>query len=163
MKCALVGSRYFGIPLALAAFVAGLAITESPVAAEARQRLLPFRDLFAVMFFVALGTVVDPTTLPQALPWLLAFLAMVVVGKVLVVGLMARFGRLGARTVQLAIGLGQVGEFSYVLGAIALSARLITPQVSSGLVGAVVVSIAASSILVRIAHPSNRPERATVQ
>src|SRR5439155_1707601 len=37
-----VGSRYFGIPLALAAFVAGLAITESPVAAEARQRLLPF-------------------------------------------------------------------------------------------------------------------------
>src|SRR2546428_581092 len=47
-----VGSRYFGIPLALAAFVAGLAITESPIAAEARQRLLPFRDLFAVMFFV---------------------------------------------------------------------------------------------------------------
>ena len=41
-----VGSLYFGIPLALAAFVAGLAITESPVAAEARQRLLPFRDLF---------------------------------------------------------------------------------------------------------------------
>src|SRR3989442_459233 len=55
-----VGSRFFGIPLALAAFVAGLAITESPIAAEARQRLLPFRDLFAVMFFVALGTVIDP-------------------------------------------------------------------------------------------------------
>src|SRR3989440_1764252 len=76
-----VGSLYFGIPLALAAFVAGLAITESPVAAEARQRLLPFRDLFAVMFFVALGTVIDPTTLPQALPWLLAFLAMGIAGQ----------------------------------------------------------------------------------
>src|SRR3989440_6922249 len=62
-----VGSLYFGIPLALAAFVAGLAITESPIAAEARQRLLPFRDLFAVMFFVALGTVVDPSTLPLAM------------------------------------------------------------------------------------------------
>src|SRR5438067_6816747 len=158
-----VGSRYFGIPLALAAFVAGLAITESPVAAEARQRLLPFRDLFAVMFFVALGTVIDPNTLPRALPWLVAFLAMVVVGKVLVVWIMARFGRLGARTLQLAVGLGQVGEFSYVLGAIALSARLITPQVSSGLVGAVVVSIAASSILVRIAHRPNSREPATVQ
>ena len=158
-----VGSRFFGIPLALAAFVAGLAITESPIAAEARQRLLPFRDLFAVMFFVALGTVVDPTTLPQALPWLVAFLAMVVVGKVLVVWIMARLGRLGARTLQLAVGLGQVGEFSYVLGAIALSARLITPQVSSGLVGAVVVSIAASSILVRFVHRSNRPKPVAVQ
>jgi len=158
-----VGSRFFGIPLALAAFVAGLAITESPIAAEARQRLLPFRDLFAVMFFVALGTVVDPTTLPQALPWLVAFLAMVVVGKVLVVWIMARLGRLGARTLQLAVGLGQVGEFSYVLGAIALSARLITPQVSSGLVGAVVVSIAASSILVRLVHRSNRPKPVAVQ
>jgi len=158
-----VGSQYFGIPLALAAFVAGLAITESPIAAEARQRLLPFRDLFAVMFFVALGTVIDPTSLPQALAWLLSFLAMVVLGKVLVVWVMARFSGLGVRTNQLAIGLGQVGEFSYVLGAIALSARLISPQVSSGLVGAVVVSIAASSILVRVAHRSNRPEPVAVQ
>src|SRR5207247_6861524 len=107
-----VGSRYFGIPLALAAFVAGLSISESPVAAEARQRLLPFRDLFAVMFFVALGTVIDPNTLLRALPWLLAFLGMVIGGKVLVVWLLALFSHLGARTLQVAVGLGQVGEFS---------------------------------------------------
>ena len=158
-----VGSRYFGIPLALAAFVAGVAITESPVAAEARQRLLPFRDLFAVMFFVALGTVIDPNLLLQALPWLLAFLAMVLLAKVLVVWLMARFTRIGARRLQLAVGLGQVGEFSYVLGALALGAGLISAQVSSALVGAVVISIAASSILVRVAHRSNRRLPAAVQ
>ena len=146
-----VGSRFFGIPLALAAFVAGLAITESPIAAEARQRLLPFRDLFAVMFFVALGTVIDPTDVVRSLPWLLAFLAMVLLGKVLVVWLLARFSHLGARTLQLSIGLGQVGEFSYVLGALALGAGFITKEVSAGLIGAVVVSIAASSILVRVA------------
>jgi K+:H+ antiporter len=146
-----VGSRFFGVPLALAAFVAGLAITESPVAAEARQRLLPFRDLFAVMFFVALGTVVDPRDVLRAMPWLAAFLALVVFGKVLVVWLLARFSHLGARTLQLAVGLGQVGEFSYVLGALALGAGLITKEVSAGLIGAVVVSIAASSILVRLA------------
>jgi len=157
-----VGSRFFGIPLALAAFVAGLAITESPVAAEARQRLLPFRDLFAVMFFVALGTVIDPTKFIQSLPWLLAFVAMVLVGKVLVIWLMARFARLGARRLQLAVGLGQVGEFSYVLGSLALGAGLVTSEVSSGLIGAVVVSIAASSILVRLAHRPNRRIRAAV-
>ncbi len=63
-----VGSQFFGIPLALAAFVAGLAITESEVAGEARERMLPFRDVFAVMFFVSLGTLVDPSTLGAAPP-----------------------------------------------------------------------------------------------
>jgi len=146
-----VGSKFFGIPLALAAFVAGLAITESDVAAEARQRLLPFRDVFAVMFFVALGTVIDPGAVPGALQWLVLFLVLVVVAKSGVVWAIARIGRLGARPVQLAVGLGQVGEFSYVLGALALGAGLITREVSAGLIGAVVVSIAASSILVRLA------------
>ena len=147
-----VGSRFFGVPLALAAFVAGLAITESPVAAEARQRLLPFRDVFAVMFFVALGTLIDPSALGPALPWLLLFLGLVAVGKVLVVWALARLLKLGGRPLQLAVGLGQVGEFSYVLGALALSAGLITRQVSAGLIGAVVISIAISSILVRAVH-----------
>ena len=145
-----IGSRYFGIPLALAAFVAGLVITESPVAAEARQRLLPFRDLFAVMFFVALGTVIDPFTLPGALPWIGVFLALVVLAKALVVWLMARVARLRENQLQLAIGLGQVGEFSYVLGALALSAGFISSKVSSALIATVVISIAASSILVRL-------------
>ena len=149
-----VGSRYFGIPLALAAFVAGLVITESAVSAEARQRLLPFRDLFAVMFFVALGTVIDPARLLHAIPWLLAFLLLVVVAKGFVVWLLARLTKLGARPLQLAIGLSQVGEFSYVLAALAVAAGFITQEVNVGLVTAVVVSIAASSILVRVA---NRP------
>ncbi len=134
------------------------------------RRLMGEHDLF-LLVSVASGLLLagvgsqyfGPTSLPQALPWLLSFLAMVVLGKVLVVWVMARFSGLGVRTNQLAIGLGQVGEFSYVLGAIALSARLISPQVSSGLVGAVVVSIAASSILVRVAHRSNRPEPVAVQ
>jgi monovalent cation:H+ antiporter-2, CPA2 family len=155
-----MGSRFFGVPLALAAFIAGLAITESPVAAEARQRLLPFRDLFAVMFFVALGTVIDPRTVAPALPWLLLFLGLVVAGKVLVVWGLARIGGLTGRPLQLAVGLGQVGEFSYVLGALTLSAGLITKQVSAGLIGAVVISIAASSVLVRVA---NRPRLRTLE
>ena len=146
-----VGSRFLGIPLALAAFVAGLVITESPVASEARQRLLPFRDLFAVMFFVALGTVIDPAKLPRALPWLLAFIVMVGLAKGLVVWRLTRLARLGARPLQVAVGLAQVGEFSYVLAALALAAGFITQEVDAGLVTAVVVSIAGSSVLVRLA------------
>ncbi|HET9782493.1 MAG TPA: cation:proton antiporter [Candidatus Dormibacteraeota bacterium] len=145
-----VGARYFGVPLALAAFVAGLVITESPVAAEARQRLLPFRDVFAVMFFVALGSSIDPARLLDAMPWLLAFLLMVVVFKSLPIWLGIRWAKMQARPLQVAIGLGQVGEFSYVLAALALAAGFITRDIDAGLVTAVVVSIAASSILVRL-------------
>jgi CPA2 family monovalent cation:H+ antiporter-2 len=145
-----IGSRFFGIPLALAAFVAGLAVTESPVADEARQRLLPFRDVFAVMFFVALGTVIDPTALRGSLPWVGLILALVVGAKVIPSWALARFGRLRARPLQLAVGLGQVGEFSYVLGALALTAGLISSQVDSALIAAVVISIAISSVLVRL-------------
>jgi CPA2 family monovalent cation:H+ antiporter-2 len=59
---------------------------------------------------------------------------------------------LTGHALQLAVGLGQVGEFSYVLGALALAAGLITKEVSAGLIGAVVVSIAVSSVLVRLVH-----------
>ncbi len=145
-----VGSQFFGIPLALAAFVAGLAITESEVAGEARERILPFRDVFAVMFFVSLGTLVDPRTLGVALPLALMFIGLVVGAKVLPAWLEARFGKVPGRPLQLAIGLGQVGEFSYVLAALALGAGLISPTVQAALIAAVVVTIAASSVLVRL-------------
>ncbi len=49
------GAVFFGVPTALAAFVAGLAISNRAETAEARRRLLPFRDVFAVLFFVAVG------------------------------------------------------------------------------------------------------------
>src|SRR4029077_2724117 len=76
------GALVFHVPMALAAFIAGLTISESHHAQEARRRLLPFRDLFAVLFFVAIGTLIDPGQLAVAWGWLLALLAMVLVGKV---------------------------------------------------------------------------------
>ena len=58
-----VGAVVFGVPLALAAFIGGLVITEDPISREARRQLLPFRDLFAVLFFVAIGALIDPDQL----------------------------------------------------------------------------------------------------
>src|SRR5437763_5149845 len=109
------------------------------------------------MFFVAIGTVVAPRTIPSALPWLLLFLVRVTVGKVADVWIIARLARLHGRASQLAIGLGQIGEFSYVLGALALGGGLITKEVNAALIGAVVISIAASSILVRLIGGASAP------
>ena len=145
-----IGARYFDVPLALAAFVSGLAIGESPAAAEARRRILPFRDLFAVLFFVLLGSLIDPAALPRALPWIGFLVAAVVVAKVLPVAALSRLARLrDVRHWQLGIGLGQVGEFSFVLVGILLARDLIPAPLFTAMLATVVLTIAASAVLVR--------------
>jgi len=84
------GALLSGMPLALAAFIAGVTISEGPVAKEARRRLLPFRDLFAIFFFVAIGTLIDPGALGRGLGWLAVSLALVVVAKSLVIFVLGR-------------------------------------------------------------------------
>ena len=150
-----VGSAVFGVPLALAAFVAGLAISEGRETAEARRRLIPFRDLFAVLFFVTIGTLVDPGRLVgPGLGWLALLLALVVLAKVVVVWAIARLAGLRARPAQLAIGLGQMGEFSFVLAAAAATAGAISQDLYVAMIAAVAVTVAASTVLVRAAGPS---------
>ncbi len=146
-----IGARYFDVPLALAAFVSGLAIGESPAAAEARRRILPFRDLFAVLFFVLLGSLIDPAVLPGALPWIGFLVAAVIVAKVLPVAGLSRLARLrDVRHWQLGIGLGHVGEFSFVLVGILLARDLIPAPLFTAMLATVVLTIAASAVLVRM-------------
>jgi monovalent cation:H+ antiporter-2, CPA2 family len=145
-----LGSVVFGLPLALSAFVAGLAIGEGAETNEARLRLLPFRDLLAVLFFVAIGTLLDPGELASGLGWLLLLVALLVVAKVGLVWLLSRLAGLRARPLQLAIGIGQVGEFSFVFASIGLAAGVLPPAVYAAMLGAIVVSIAVSSVAVRL-------------
>jgi len=146
-----IGARYFDVPLALAAFVSGLAIGESPAAAEARRRILPFRDLFAVLFFVLLGSLIDPAALPNAAPWIAFLVAAVIAAKVLPVAGLSRLARLRAvRHWQLGIGLGQVGEFSFVLGSVGVARGVIPPELYTALLAAVVLTIALSTVVVRL-------------
>jgi monovalent cation:H+ antiporter-2, CPA2 family len=153
-----IGALLFGIPLALAAFVSGLAITESREATEARERLLPFRDVFAVLFFVAIGALIDPANLLRGWAWLVLILVLLLVTKVLPTYLFARFGRLSGRPLQVAIGLGQIGEFSFVLATIGLSRNVIPRDLYAAILAAVVLTIAASTLLVRLGHsrPAHR-------
>ncbi len=152
-----LGARFFGVPLALAAFVAGLAIGESPEAAEARRRILPFRDLFAVLFFVAIGSLIDPGQLGRAWPWILALLTMLIVFKVAPTYLLARLARLAqVRPLQLAVGLGQVGEFSFVIASVGVAAGALPQPLHTAVLVTVLISIGISSTAVRLVR--RRPE-----
>jgi CPA2 family monovalent cation:H+ antiporter-2 len=145
-----LGAAMFGVPLALAAFVGGLAVTESHEADEARRRMRPFRDVFAVLFFVAIGTLIDPSRLLDAAPWIALLVGLVVVAKVAVIWAFARVARLDVRPLQLAVGLGQIGEFSFVLASAAVAAGAIDDVLFTAIIAAVALTIAASSVAVRL-------------
>jgi monovalent cation:H+ antiporter-2, CPA2 family len=148
-----LGAKFFGVPLALAAFVAGLAVGESPAAAEARRRILPFRDLFAVLFFVSLGSLIDPSAIPGALPWLAFLLGAVALAKLVPILLLSRLAKIpNVRPWQMAIGLSQVGEFSFVLASIVLGRALIPAALYNAVLAAVVVTIVISTTLVKVGH-----------
>ncbi len=146
---AAVGTVVFNIPMALAGFIAGLTINQSQDTDEVRKAILPFRDLFAVLFFVVLGTLIQPSLLSEAWSFALLILVMMVLVKSLPTVLIAKLGKMKATPFHLGVGVSQIGEFSFVIGSVAFSQNAITLIQYTGLLLAVVVSITASTILVR--------------
>jgi CPA2 family monovalent cation:H+ antiporter-2 len=146
---AALGTVVFGIPMALAGFVAGLAINQSRDTEEVRKAILPFRDLFAVLFFVVIGTLIEPKELVSAWPFALLVLVLMIFLKTLPTMALAKIAKMNVRPTQLGVGVSQIGEFSFVLGSLAFAQELITRSQFTGLLVAVVLSITASTILIR--------------
>ena len=146
---AAMGTVVFGIPMALAGFVAGLAINQSKDTEDVRKAILPFRDLFAVLFFVVIGSLIRPDQLDTS--WLFALLVLIlmVLLKTLPTALLVRASGIRVRPIQLGVGISQIGEFSFVLGSLAFNEGLITADQFNGLLIAVVISILGSTLLVR--------------
>ena len=144
-----VGTVVFEIPMALAGFVAGLAINNSRDSEEVRKAILPFRDLFAVLFFVVIGTLIQPALLSSSWRFALLILGLMILVKTLPTMGIARISSLKVKPMRLGIGVSQIGEFSFVLGSLAYSQDAISVYQYTGLLMAVVLSIMASTILVR--------------
>ena len=145
-----IGAQVFDVPLALAAFLGGLAISESREASAARQRLLPFRDLFAVLFFVAVGTLFDPMNLGDTWQWALLTVALVVVAKAMPTLVLAHWLHIpGVHPPQVAVGLAQVGEFSFVLASLGVMHGMLPSTAYNGLLAGVILTIPTSSVLAR--------------
>ena len=146
---AAMGTVVFGIPMALAGFVAGLAINQSKDTEDVRKAILPFRDLFAVLFFVVIGSLIRPDQLDTSWTFALLVLILMVLMKTLPTALLVKVSGLRVRPIQLGVGISQIGEFSFVLGSLAFKEGLITADQFNGLLIAVVISILGSTLLVR--------------
>ena len=139
---AFASSALFGLSLALGAFVAGLLVSESDLSYQAAAEVIPFRDLFAVLFFVSVGMLLDPVALLDDLPLIALLVTIAVVVKGALIALLGWWRRLPVRSaLLLGAGMSQVGEFSFILADNGLELGILSAQAYNLILGTAVVSI----------------------
>ena len=124
------GSRVlFGVSFALGAFFAGVILSESELSQRAAEDSLPLQDAFAVLFFVSVGMLFDPSILIRAPLQLLGVLVIIVVVKSLAAFLIVIMFRYPIGTaLTVSASLAQIGEFSFILAALGVSLNLLPPD-----------------------------------
>jgi len=143
-----------GLSIALGAFLAGLVISESEFAHEALARVLPVRDIFVAIFFVSVGTLIRPAPLLAELPAVVALVLLVVVGKFAVWTLVVRGAGYPASTARTAaLGLTQIGEFSYILAGVGRNHGLLTPGIYDAILATSLVTILVNALVFRRTPP----------
>jgi CPA2 family monovalent cation:H+ antiporter-2 len=154
---AALSTLVFGVSMALGAFIAGMSVGRSDYSLRAATDALPMRDAFAVLFFVSIGMLLNPVELLSA-PWLaLAALGVVVVAKPLVAAIVLTVMRYPVHTVLIVpSALAQIGEFSFILAAVARDLRVL-PEAGLNIVVAVsIASILINPVAAKAAAPAER-------
>jgi CPA2 family monovalent cation:H+ antiporter-2 len=120
--------RWMGYSVALGAFIAGSLVAESGEAGKIEPLVRPVRDIFAAIFFVAVGMLIEPKLIAEHWGAVAVIALLVVVGKLVGVGVGAFLVGSGLRTsIQAGMSLAQIGEFSFIIAAVGMSSK-VTPD-----------------------------------
>lgn len=139
-----------GFSVALGAFLAGLSISGLEDLHDAHSQLVPLREAFVALFFVSLGTLIDPHVLLKSLPLLGLMLLLIVVGKFFVwAGIVWLFRYPLWTAIAVASGLTQIGELSFVVVQVARSSGMVDESVFSTVIAASLISILLNVFIVR--------------
>ena len=142
---------WLGFSPALGGFVAGLVLADSPYAQQIRADVVPFKAVFLTLFFASIGMLADvPWLFSSFNVWLVLGASIaIVVGKVVLAAVVFRFVGFQARTsIAAGLCLAQIGEFSFVIGAVAARNELISPEVFQILTSSSLVTLLLVPLLV---------------
>jgi monovalent cation:H+ antiporter-2, CPA2 family len=154
---AMSAAELFGVSLALGAFVAGVVVSESPLSHQVGADVFPFREAFAVLFFVSIGMLVNPAYLLNNMGQVLALTALIVVGKYTVTLLLGFLFPWQARTaLVVASGLSQIGEFSFILGQAGIMFGLLNRDQYSLILAGALLSIMVNPLMFRLITPTEK-------
>ena len=141
-------AKLFGVSFALGAFFAGMLLNESELSHKAANDSLPLRDAFAVLFFVSVGMLFDPTIVVKYPLQLVATFLIIVVGKSLAAYAIVRaFGHPKGTALTISASLAQIGEFSFILAGLGLALKILPQEGHDLILAGALLSIVANPFL----------------
>lgn len=144
-------TEHLGLSIEMGAFVAGLMISEAEYADETLTYVEPLRDIFASLFFASIGMLIDPMFLWNNLELILALVALVFVGKFLIITPLVRIFRYPLKTALITgLGLAQIGEFSFVLASEGQALGLVSRRVYLLILGTTAVTLVLTPFVLRL-------------
>lgn len=144
-------TEYLGLSIEMGAFVAGLMISEVEYADQTLTYVEPVRDIFASLFFAAIGMLIDPVFLWNNLELILGLVALVFVGKFLIITPLVKLFRYPLKTALIAgLGLAQIGEFSFVLASEGQVLGLVSRQIYLLILGTTAVTLILTPFVLRL-------------
>jgi CPA2 family monovalent cation:H+ antiporter-2 len=150
-------AELFGVSFALGAFFAGVVLSESDFSHQAAADSLPLKDAFAVLFFVSVGMLFDPTILLRDPLSVIAITLVIVVGKALAAfAIVIAFGYPVATALTVSASLAQIGEFSFILAGLGTVLGVFPPEGRDLILAAALLSITANPFIFGVVYPLTR-------
>jgi len=139
---AALSTQILGLSAVFGAFFIGLLLRETRFAHQALVEITPLRDIFAALFFVSLGMLLDPRFIADYWWLVAATVALIIFIKFLVVFGVVRFFRYSGGLALLAgAGLFQIGEFSFILAQGGIDMGIISPQFYSLVIASAITTM----------------------
>lgn len=147
-------AKLFDVSFALGAFFAGMMMRESQYSHRAADESLPLRDAFAVLFFVSVGMLFDPSVILEQPFKLLGVMLIILLGKTLAAVVLVLVFRYSLQTaLTVGVSLAQIGEFSFILAGLGISLGLMPVEGQSLVVAGAILSIALNSFMFSMVEP----------
>ncbi|WP_439587542.1 YbaL family putative K(+) efflux transporter [Hydrogenophaga sp.] len=154
VSIAFASAALFGVSFALGAFFAGMVLRESEFSHRAAEESLPLRDAFAVLFFVSVGMLFNPSILVERPLHVLGVVAIIIVGKSVAAAALVVAMRYPLNTaLTVSASLAQIGEFSFILVGLGASLGLLPPEGTSLVLAGALISIALNPVLFKAINP----------
>jgi CPA2 family monovalent cation:H+ antiporter-2 len=143
----------FGYSVALGAFIAGSLVAESGHEVEIETLVRPVRDMFAAIFFVSVGMIIDPTALIEHWKVVLVLTLAVIIGKVLAVTIGAFLAGHGRRTAMKAgMSLAQIGEFSFIIASVGVASGVLRSWLYPVAIGVSAITTLTTPLLIKLSN-----------
>lgn len=148
-----LAAKLFGISFALGAFFAGMILRESSLSHRAARESLPLREAFAVLFFVAVGMLFNPSVLVDQPLQVLTVVGIILIGKSIAAFILVLAFRYPLQSALIvSVSLAQIGEFSFILADLGAELGLLSEEGQSLILAGALISISANPLLFKLIH-----------